>query len=174
MALHFDCPACGQRTQAPEELIGQRARCPLCGQVITVPATGSPPPIETEIDEPPAQRVDRDRDGGAPCPMCGELIHADAVRCRYCGEVFDRGRRARHSGVAQAALILGCIGLVAWCIPCVGFPVNLTGLILGATSPKTAINAGQGKTGMILCIVGLGLSVVNALVGVMLHLRQLR
>jgi predicted RNA-binding Zn-ribbon protein involved in translation (DUF1610 family) len=40
---------------------------------VVAPAPGEESPIE-------ARR---------PCPMCGETILATAVKCRFCGEVFD-------------------------------------------------------------------------------------
>jgi hypothetical protein len=38
-------------------------------------------PVPAEV---PAVGADR-----KPCPMCGEMIQKDAVKCRYCGEIFD-------------------------------------------------------------------------------------
>jgi hypothetical protein len=34
-----------------------------------------------------AHAVGEDR---RPCPMCGEMIQRNAVKCRFCGEVFDK------------------------------------------------------------------------------------
>jgi len=39
--------------------------------------------------------------------------------------------KAEGGGMAVASLVLGLIGLVAWCCPIVGLPINITGLILG-------------------------------------------
>ncbi|HKB42381.1 MAG TPA: hypothetical protein VKD72_38500 [Gemmataceae bacterium] len=32
-----------------------------------------------------------------PCPMCGEMIIASAVKCRFCGEIFDPTLRRRSA-----------------------------------------------------------------------------
>jgi hypothetical protein len=180
MGVTFPCPACGQRTQAPEGLVGKRAQCPLCQQVITVPtsdAVGSDPPAAS----PPGFRRGNADDHRRPCPMCGELIREDAMGCRYCGENFGDGdgyrsgmRRSGSSGGATAALVLGCIGMVAWCLPILGFPINLVGLILGITNAKNSSNRGQSTTGIVLCAIGLALSVLNGLVGAFLQLRRFR
>ena len=37
--------------------------------------------------EPPAGCLRGD--DRKPCPMCGEMIQKDAVKCRFCGEIFD-------------------------------------------------------------------------------------
>lgn len=40
------------------------------------------------------------------------------------------------NGMAIASLILGIVGLVAWLIPLIGYPVNIIGLVLGIISNK--------------------------------------
>ena len=40
MSIVFECPSCGKRAQAPDELAGKKARCPQCQTVIQVPQAG--------------------------------------------------------------------------------------------------------------------------------------
>jgi hypothetical protein len=52
---------------------------------------------------PPAQAAD---DGGQPrrpCPECGELIVADAAKCRFCGAVFDPGLKRQSAKKKRSA-----------------------------------------------------------------------
>ena len=55
-----------------------------------------------------------------------------------------------QTGLSIASLILGIVGLLAWCIPCLGFVVGITGLILGIIGMK--------KGGKTMAIVGIVLS----------------
>jgi len=110
MAIQFNCPACGKRTQAPEELAGKKARCPLCKDVIRVPAgpdDAEDAPLAEAAPPRPSARRSTEGEGDErrrPCPMCGEMIREEAVRCRFCGEEFDgtgtrRRRRRSRSDV---------------------------------------------------------------------------
>jgi hypothetical protein len=118
------------------------------------------------------------------CPSCGERLQLDEhladrrVRCPGCHSEFIPsismgspsmgshypGQPARGSGMAVAALVLGIIGMVGWCLPICGFPINLAGLILGIMGQKSP-NRGMAITGAILSGIGLILTLINAALG---------
>lgn len=69
-------------------------------------------------------------------------------------------------GLSIASLVLGCCGIVAWCIPLFGYPVTIAGLITGIMGMK--------KGGKTLAIIGIVLSAIfllatlgNSIAGVM-------
>ena len=67
-------------------------------------------------------------------------------------------------GKAIASLVLGVLGLLGWCIPLFGLPMTITGLILGINDMKSR-NRGMAIAGVVLCSLGLALSLVNAGIG---------
>jgi hypothetical protein len=100
MPLQFTCPECHERLKAPNEAAGRSIQCPRCQATIQVPQTiyeaepVSAAPGGGSAEEKPqsAAEVGTDplvADDRRPCPMCGEMIKANAVKCRFCGEVFD-------------------------------------------------------------------------------------
>jgi predicted RNA-binding Zn-ribbon protein involved in translation (DUF1610 family) len=120
------CNQCGKSLKAPETMAGKRAKCPGCGNVLTVPEIEdeildaeviepeSLPPISAGLggllDDELAYRVADSQPTPAqatesrkPCPACGEMIVATAAVCRFCGEVFDeklkkKVKKSRSSG----------------------------------------------------------------------------
>ena len=67
-------------------------------------------------------------------------------------------------GKAIASLVLGILGLFGWCIPLVGLPMTITGLVLGIKDLNSR-SRGMAIAGVVLCVVGLSLSVGNAALG---------
>ena len=53
--------------------------------------------FEKETRPPPTT------DDRKPCPMCGEMIQKDAVKCRYCGEIFDPVLRKQENKLKKAS-----------------------------------------------------------------------
>ena len=70
--------------------------------------------------------------------------------------------------MATAALVLGIIGLVAWLIPIIGYPVTIVGLVLGIKSVKSE-KRGMAIAGIVMSSIGLVLSLVNSIAGVILY-----
>jgi hypothetical protein len=71
------------------------------------------------------------------------------------------------NGQAVASLVLGIVGLIAWCIPICGLPISIVGLILGIRQMNSP-SSGLAIAGVILNSLGLLASIVNAGVGVYL------
>jgi hypothetical protein len=79
-----------------------------------------------------------------PCPMCGEMILASAVKCRFCGEVFDarlkKGKkksRESSSGGGSSSTGARDIGIGVLCM----------GLGIGLTIATFAASSGDEKGG---------------------------
>jgi predicted RNA-binding Zn-ribbon protein involved in translation (DUF1610 family) len=100
MAIQVVCPSCRGKFNAPDNAAGKRAKCPTCGGAIQIP---KPAPVEEILDAEPlpaSPYTDEDFEveppaalpataDTKPCPMCGETIQRNALKCRHCGEIFD-------------------------------------------------------------------------------------
>ena len=70
-------------------------------------------------------------------------------------------------GLSLTSMILGIAGFLAWCIPLVGFPVCITGLILGIIGIKKG-GKGMAIAGIIMCAITLLLTIINSVLGAMI------
>lgn len=144
MPVQFSCPSCGKSLKAKEEMAGRMAKCPYCQAQVQVPEAVAPAeevPVAAEempVDSYAVQATPEapPREDRRPCPMCGEMIKNDAVKCRFCGEVFDetlKRSEKRRKGASRADSELSGVDLLL-CILCSGI-----GCIVGI------VYAAQGK-----------------------------
>jgi hypothetical protein len=149
MAISEHCPACGEKVQVPEELVGGSVQCPACQQRFDSKAPARPPEAADAISAavPAAQRLE-------PCPGCGALIAYDANRCGYCGAELeyedderpweDPGTAVRrdcepHRGgliltMGIASVVGPSLGVLLFCCPYVAPFFAVAGLGLGITA----------------------------------------
>jgi predicted RNA-binding Zn-ribbon protein involved in translation (DUF1610 family) len=89
------CSGCGVTLTTPDSSAGKRAKCPKCGGAIQIPDVQQEEIYEAESSLFSGLSEDEMTSGSVvsderkPCPACGEMIVRDAVKCRYCGEIFD-------------------------------------------------------------------------------------
>ncbi len=77
-----------------------------------------------------------------------------------------------RNGLGTAALVLGIVSLVAWLLPLVGLPVAVVGIVLGflargRVARGEATNGGAARWGLVLSVIGLVLTLGNAVLGAM-------
>ncbi len=57
MPVPFTCPHCGHQTLVHDQYVGQSGPCAGCGQMVTVPRPGAPPPAFRPLGEDPGIRL---------------------------------------------------------------------------------------------------------------------
>lgn len=142
MSISVKCSDCGKGLKAPDTLAGQKARCPDCGAVVDVPnaldemnaSGGTPEAIVDELADDDADVPVDDVGSRLSCPMCGELIAAAAIKCRFCGETLnskirDRERQANSTLLANQ-LTAADIAICALCSP-IACVVGVIAIITG-------------------------------------------
>ena len=72
--------------------------------------------------------------------------------------------------MAVASLVLGVVSLLAWLIPLIGLPVSIVGLVLGILG-RHSRSRGMAMGGIVTSGIGLGLSLINAILGAIFSLR---
>ncbi|MCD8500451.1 MAG: DUF4190 domain-containing protein [Bacillaceae bacterium] len=78
--------------------------------------------------------------------------------------LHDLNNLDQHSGKATASLVLGLVGIIAWFIPLFGYPVTITGLVLGVKGLKSK-NRGMAIAGVTLSIIFLVITIINSIIG---------
>lgn len=67
-------------------------------------------------------------------------------------------------GFAIASMVLGIVGFVAWCLPIIGFPVTIVGLVLGIIAINKGTK-GMAVAGVIMCAITLVITLINSVLG---------
>lgn len=74
-----------------------------------------------------------------------------------------KASRADRSRMAMTALIIGIVGLVTWCLPIVGLPLALVGMVLGVMS-RSSRRRDLANAAIGLCVIVLLLSCVSGVI----------
>lgn len=136
MAITFHCRHCGKSLTTGEEKAGLTAKCPGCGQVVTVPAYSEDAMTarddqELEPEEATAGSAGlSSRPEMRTCPMCGAENSSAARRCQACGEPLAEPRS--RSGEPKS-LELGRTMSLAWDIFKENLPVPVGAVFITST-----------------------------------------
>lgn len=188
MSIRFRCDNCGKQLKTKDSSAGKKVKCPGCGDVLVIPepvvdAVEERPDAYDDgygddqygddygggsYDDNPfgsgdlaSYGTDIGAPGGdkrKPCPMCGEMIQAAAVKCRFCGEIFDpklkKKKKKRSSasdedsdlnaGEIVVAVIcsgIGCIIGIIWMIQGKPKGIKMLGISLLAAIFWNILNA---------------------------------
>jgi site-specific recombinase len=69
---------------------------------------------------------------------------------------------------AKVGFILGLVSIIAWLLPIIGLPVTICAIIFSSLGLKSAVRRGKAITGLVLGIVFLILTLLNAIAGVVI------
>lgn len=76
----------------------------------------------------------------------------------------NQPQQPEQKGFSIASMVLGICGWVAWCLPILGYPVCITGLVLGILGVKKG-GKGMAIAGIVMSAITLVLTLFNSLLG---------
>ena len=85
---------------------------------------------------------------------------------------MEENNSNKVGGKSIASFVLGLVGILAWLLPLVGYPVTIVGLVLGCIARKKEKN-GFSLAGIILSALTLALTLGNSILGVLFVYSQL-
>lgn len=112
----------------------------------------------------------------AYCSKCGKQLNDESLTmCPECLEqeakevvLPQEEKKNKMSGTGTASLILGILGIVLNIVMAIfGHILCITGICLGANEKKKTGN----KVGLIVCIIGEVLAVINSILGIILQMK---
>jgi predicted Zn finger-like uncharacterized protein len=172
------CPDCQSKLKVPETLLGKSVKCPKCGSVFKAAAGDA---AEAPVPEAPVRERPAARPRTPPPEPDEEFEEGDE------GGDEDRPRRPRRRRGGYEAphrgglvLTLGILSIPLACCPIVGLILGIVSLVmanadLGKMQSGAMDPSGQGTTrgGQICGIIGIALSVINMVVGVIINLQNM-
>ena len=184
----FNCGYCSSRLEANESMSGQEGQCPTCGNAIVIPIldrygrlidpmTGKiikPDPHPVHAYAAAGERAPRilrsdDNRQHIMCPRCQALSPIAANNCKSCGMPFTmEGTTLEASGTSNgfcvASLVLGIIGIPAFCAVVPGILAIIFGIIgYNQVTKSGAEGGGKGMAiaGIICGAVGTAIFAVT-------------
>lgn len=81
MAIHVDCPECGQEYRLRDELAGKKFACKSCQTAVTIPAAGAKKTVRkvAKVEEPAPSKNDDDFDWDTPLGETAEIGSEDSA-----------------------------------------------------------------------------------------------
>ena len=70
------------------------------------------------------------------------------------------------------ALVLGVLNLCSWFIPLCGFPMSISGIVLGIIGLKSPKGKTMAIIAIVLSVIGIVLTVVNGFLGMAISLTE--
>ncbi len=185
----FNCGYCSSRLEANEDVAGHEGQCPTCGNDITIPIRDrygrlidpktrqiikqDPHPVHAYAaagDRAPA--IFRDGAGNQliRCPRCNVNSPVVANNCKSCGLPFTMDGTTLEAagttnGFCVASLVLGIIGIPAFCAVFPGVLAIIFGII-GFQQVNKAGDGGKGG-GKGLAVAGIVCGGIGATLGLL-------
>ena len=155
-----NCPNCQTELELDTDWSGMEVECPACSAPFTVPSAPASRPVARKAPgvtfAPPPQNPYGQYQMPQQNPYGNPGMGYQMPQQNPCGMGYQPGT-STSGEKSTASLVLGLIGLIAWIIPLIGFPVTIVGLILGIKKKYTV--------GIVLNVICLLLTVANSAIG---------
>jgi len=185
----FNCGYCSSRLEATEAMGAQDGQCPTCGNNITIPILDRygrliDPKTRQIIKQDPhpvhayaaagdrAPKIIRQSDAKQiiVCPRCNAASPISANNCKACGMPFTmEGTTLEAAGASNgfcvASLVLGIIGLPAFCT----FVTPLLAIIFGIVGYNQVAKTGSQGGGKGMAIAGIVCGVIGCGLALMFY-----